>query len=80
METKTKLTYSDIEKVAVEKFINGRNGFSAGCDACYGSLEGVWYAAVWHVATQRTIGVLDCENKRQAAEIAHKMACGNSSL
>jgi len=72
-----KLAYSDIEKVAVETFINGM-GYGAGYDACYGCVNGTWYAAAWYVPEKKTAGVLICEDEEQAAGIAHEMANGNS--
>ena len=71
------MQYSDIEEVAVETMNNGQ-GYGSGYDACYGQINKTWYAAVWHVATQKTIGVIDCDDEEQAARIAHSMACGNS--
>jgi len=71
------LAYSDIEKVAVETFINGQ-GYGAGYDACYGQIHGTWYAAAWCVSEKKTAGLVECDNKKQAAKIAYQMAFGNS--
>jgi len=71
------LTYSEIEEAAVGTFINGM-GYGAGYDACYGCINGTWYAAAWYVPEKKTAGLVECEDEDEATRIAHAMASGNS--